>query len=88
MYGRGMSCDVCQHTEIIPAERDVYLVDSAPVGWIRLVINRPKVYNWDKDRPKSQTEIALDCCSIYCARSALSDAQGNLPAEQPAEVSA
>lgn len=84
MYGRAMSCDVCSKVAMLNAGDDVYLVDSAPPGWIRLTMNHPKVYSWETDKPTSNTEAALDCCSLSCARSAISAAQDDTPAEVPA----
>ena len=81
MYGRAMSCDVCNKVSMLALGDDVYLVDSAPPGWIRLILNQPKVYSWETDKPHSPTEAQLDCCSLSCARSAISAAQDAAPTE-------
>lgn len=75
MYGRAMSCDVCEKVAMLTLADDVYPVDGTPRGWIRLTTNCPPLYGWSKDGIYSPHNGAWDCCSIACAESVLSEAR-------------
>lgn len=88
MYGRAMSCDVCDKVVMLPIDVDVYSVDGAPVGWIRLLVNKPPVYGWKSDDRVSPQNGAWDCCSLACAESVLSEGRKMARELEAAEVSA
>lgn len=69
MYGRAMSCDVCEAIKMVLQEDDVYLVDNALPGWVRLHLNQPIVDNWTyKGTYQSHRISSIDCCTIDCAQ--------------------
>lgn len=69
MYGRAMSCDVCGTIKMTLPDDDVYLVDGAVSGWIRMHINEPLVDNYTyKGITRSNRISSIDCCTINCAQ--------------------
>lgn len=74
MYGRALSCDVCGNIKMVSVEDDIYLVDAAIPGWIRVHANKPLEDNYTY-KPQSQSNVvgAVDCCTISCAQKYLRD---------------
>ena len=82
MYGKAIKCDMCQTTEILPEWPEHGLTDMFP-GWVRVHINAPVLYKWHReDGAASTLNDGFDCCSIGCARDALSLAADMIPTEQ------
>lgn len=72
MYGRAMSCDVCGSIKMTTLDDDVYLVDGAVHGWIRVHVNQPLVDNYTYHGPTQSYAIgSVDCCTILCAQNYL-----------------
>ena len=87
MYGSSLKCDVCGNIDFIDHVDQTVLMDCyAPDGWIRIHVNRPKAWSFDKKKDYHlQSPVGLeryaDCCSIDCARSILHEAYDTIPIE-------
>lgn len=83
MYGTSMKCDVCNTIAFVDYADNLLLADAiAPSGWIRIHVNQPYAWNWNRDKARKSTfEYAADCCSITCARSILAEASDAIPGE-------
>lgn len=70
MYGDSIKCDVCENTEFVKYKTE----DRSEEGWIKMHVNRPKLWNFVHIVSQSTLQISVDCCSIECARSVLREA--------------
>lgn len=77
MFGEAMRCDICDHTEILDAVGRRLMDDlTVPAGWVRVYAHRPRMWpvvSGQSLNPRSDIELAYDCCSTTCALTALQD---------------
>ena len=83
MYGSSIKCDVCNNIAFVDYQDNMLLADTiAPKGWIRIHVNQPYNWSWNRETARQSTfEYAADCCSITCVNSILNEARDAIPGE-------
>lgn len=69
MFGKSVKCDICGTTEMIPEMSD-HGFDGFG-GWIRVMVNKPPLYSFSRDKERSTLTASFDACSILCAQKAI-----------------
>jgi hypothetical protein len=77
MMSKAIKCDRkdCGVVEMLDPDGYSEVFDNgAAKGWIRVFINRPRIWSFDQ-QARSDHEGWYDCCSISCANEVLRSAR-------------
>ena len=73
MISKAVKCDRegCKTVDMLDAEQyDTFISEGTAEGWVRLFINKPSKYPFQRDE-RTELEGWYDVCSISCAHDIL-----------------
>jgi len=81
MIRKAIKCDRdgCSAVDFLDSDQyDKYLNEGTADGWIRMFINNPYNYSWDRKKSQVFAQGWYDICSITCATDVLYSARLDL----------